>query len=57
MKAADMSEMMPRLLEMLGLGGLRTIEKIKRVAQADLATFANSAQVQSMNRLRQGGEN
>lgn len=29
---ADLSEMMPLLLGMLGLGGLRTIEKIKGVA-------------------------
>lgn len=32
MKAADMSEMMPLLLGMLGLGTLRTVEKIKGVA-------------------------
>ena len=30
--AADLTEMMPVLLGMLGLGGLRTIEKIKGVA-------------------------
>lgn len=29
---ADLSEMMPLLLGMLGLGGLRTVEKIKGVA-------------------------
>lgn len=29
---ADLSEMMPLLLGMLGLGGYRTIEKIKKVA-------------------------
>lgn len=29
---ADLSEMMPLLMGMLGLGGLRTIEKIKGVA-------------------------
>lgn len=29
---ADLSEMMPLLLGMLGLGGLRTVEKINRVA-------------------------
>lgn len=29
---ADLSEMMPILLGMLGLGGLRTLEKIQRVA-------------------------
>lgn len=29
---ADMSEMMPILLGMLGLGGLRTVEKVKGVA-------------------------
>ena len=32
MSPADLSEMMPLLLGMLGLGGLRTIEKVKRVA-------------------------
>ena len=31
---ADVSEMMPILLGMLGLGGLRTVEKIKGVAAA-----------------------
>jgi len=30
---ADLSEMMPLLLGMLGLGGLRTVEKIKGVAR------------------------
>lgn len=30
--AADLTEMMPVLLGMLGLGGLRTLEKIKGVA-------------------------
>lgn len=30
--SADLSEMMPLLLGMLGLGGLRTIEKINKVA-------------------------
>lgn len=29
---ADLSEMMPLLLGMLGLGGLRTVEKVKGVA-------------------------
>ena len=29
---ADLSEMMPLLLGMLGLGGLRTVEKINKVA-------------------------
>lgn len=29
---ADLSDMMPLLLGMLGLGGLRTVEKIKKVA-------------------------
>jgi hypothetical protein len=29
---ADLSEMMPLLMGMLGLGGLRTIEKINGVA-------------------------
>lgn len=29
---ADLSEMMPLLLGLLGLGGLRTYEKVKRVA-------------------------
>lgn len=29
---ADLSEMMPLLLGMLGLGGLRTLEKMKKVA-------------------------
>ena len=32
MVAADMSEMLPVLLGMLGLGGLRTIEKVRGVA-------------------------
>lgn len=32
MKAADLSEMMPLLLGMLGIGSLRTIEKIRGVA-------------------------
>jgi hypothetical protein len=32
MKGADMSEMMPLLLGMLGLGAMRTVEKIKGVA-------------------------
>lgn len=32
MSPADLSEMMPLLLGMLGLGGLRTIEKVKGVA-------------------------
>jgi hypothetical protein len=32
MSPADLSEMMPLLLGMLGLGGLRTVEKIKGVA-------------------------
>lgn len=31
---ADLSEMMPLLLGMLGLGGFRTIEKIKGVARS-----------------------
>lgn len=31
-RAADLSEMMPLLAGMLGIGGLRTIEKIKGVA-------------------------
>ena len=31
--AADLSEMMPLLLGMLGLGGLRTFEKVKGVAK------------------------
>lgn len=30
--AADLSEMMPLLLGMLGLGGLRTVEKVQGVA-------------------------
>jgi hypothetical protein len=30
---ADLSEMMPLLLGMLGIGGLRTIEKVKGVAR------------------------
>lgn len=29
---ADLSEMMPLLLGMLGLGTLRTVEKVKRVS-------------------------
>jgi hypothetical protein len=29
---ADLGEMMPLLLGMLGLGGLRTVEKINKVA-------------------------
>ena len=32
LKQADLSEMMPLLLGMLGLGGLRTVEKINGVA-------------------------
>jgi hypothetical protein len=32
LQAADVSEMMPVLLGMLGLGGLRTVEKINGVA-------------------------
>jgi len=32
LKAADISEMMPVLMGMLGLGGLRTFEKVKGVA-------------------------
>lgn len=32
MQPADISEMMPVLLGMLGLGGLRTVEKINNVA-------------------------
>jgi len=32
MRPADISEMMPILLGMLGLGGLRTVEKINNVA-------------------------
>ena len=32
MPAADLSQMWPLLLAMLGLGGLRTVEKLKRVA-------------------------
>lgn len=32
LKPADISEMMPVLMGMLGLGGLRTVEKIKGVA-------------------------
>lgn len=32
--SADMSEMMPLLLGMLGLGGFRTIEKLKGVARS-----------------------
>ena len=32
LKPADISEMMPVLLGMLGLGGLRTVEKIQGVA-------------------------
>lgn len=32
MSPADLSEMMPLLLGMLGLGGLRTVEKVKGVA-------------------------
>jgi hypothetical protein len=29
----DMSEMMPVLMGLLGLGGLRTVEKLKRVSK------------------------
>jgi hypothetical protein len=29
---ADLTEMLPILIGMLGLGGLRSVEKIKRVA-------------------------
>ena len=32
MSPADLSEMLPILMGMLGLGGLRTVEKINRVA-------------------------
>lgn len=32
MNPADLTEMMPILIGMLGLGGLRTVEKVKRVA-------------------------
>jgi hypothetical protein len=32
MAPADLSEMLPVLMGMLGLGGLRTFEKVKRVA-------------------------
>ena len=34
MQPANLTEMMPLLLGMLGLGGLRTVEKIKGVAAA-----------------------
>lgn len=33
LEPADLSEMMPLLLGMLGLGGLRSFEKVKRVAR------------------------
>jgi hypothetical protein len=33
LKPADLSEMMPLLLGMLGLGGLRTIEKVQGVSK------------------------
>lgn len=33
LKPADLSEMMPLLLGMLGMGGLRTVEKIQGVAR------------------------
>lgn len=32
LQMADLSEMMPLLLGMLGIGGMRTFEKVKRVA-------------------------
>jgi len=40
MSPADLSEMMPLLLVMLGLGGFRTIEKIQGVARSRYNKFS-----------------
>ena len=45
LRPADLSEMLPLLLGLLGMGGLRTFEKVQGVARAEIARPVAAAQM------------